>query len=466
MLSIAAASVGIFALLALVRYRLAAVLAASLILFGISYRIIDAAYLDLYGPIFSTELGKFVGGNGGTAYFVLSALCIIVPLAFMFRPKAVLANVELPLVRTGYGTAAEALGLGAVAMLVIVLYLDMLRIGIIPLFSGMDRLEYNGYAGLLHNPAYSLGFLPAAALGILTVLPRLRGEPYRYAAVIVFVTWLFYWVLTGNRFSAFLVAGTFYALPFAAIVMVRRSHILPRRNAVDPWAALVSAKIIVPIIGIAAILGVSGLLMNSYYNIRGYADPVFEMSQRVFVQPVQIFASRWELAMQGRRDALNWQAIDEVLVNPLNPSGNTSIRYLMVEEVGYFRTVELQDQGTQFAGGYPEIFLELFGLQFSLPLMLLCGIIAAYLARLAVRNILMGLPLSAVMSVYVYFAFNLTYVGGMLNSLIAWSLAVKVFALLVIWLFEKSVVKNSRNVAAAAGSSRFPNQQRWGVPTA
>ena len=456
MISFVAAAVGLLVILWLAVRRTPAVLASALILFGLTYRIVDVAYLDMFGPVYATELTKFVGGQVSAPFFVAAVMAFVLPAAYMFRPQSLLRGLDLPLHDTATGAQFRLLVLCGVALLLAALYADMLRIGTIPLLTGMDRLAYEEIAGVLHNPTYNLGFLPAGALGIVAVQPRLQGRPYDRVAIVLFLLLLTYWALTGNRFSAFLLAGSFFALPFAAPVAAGRAGLLPSGQQNDPWAALVSAKVLVPIVFFLGSLAVIGLIRNSYFEVRGYADPTFEIFQRVFVQPVQIYASVWaDHAMSG--DAgFNWNAIDQVLLYPDDPSGNTTMRYLMIRELGYFRAMELISYGTQYAGGFPEIFIELFGVYAALPLILLVGTLAAWIARLVVRQTLAGHILSALAAIYVYFAFNLTFVGGMLNSLIAPSLAAKVVMLVIVMIFERYAIKRS-HIRLPAGQATPSN---------
>lgn len=440
MLTFVSAAIALMTLLWMVKARPAAILAGLLIFFSLSYRVIDIIYLDLFGPVYATELTRFVGGNSASFFFVASFMCVAIPFSFVLRDSSILADIPAPLPASGYLEAASRLGFAAVFILIAALYLDMLRIGTIPLFTGMDRLEYDGIAGLLHKPVYNLGFIPAAALGILTVVPRLQGRFYNVFAIALFIALLAYWAFTGNRFSAFLLATTFYALPFACVVALQRSGTLRAHGQLDIWTTLISTRVIVPLVAFFATVAVIGLLINSYYDVRNYADPTLELSQRIFVQPVEMFAAQWELVRLDQNETFNERAIDEVLFNPVDPSGNTTMRYLMVRELGYFRTVELIDQGNQLAGGYPEILIEIFGVYAAMLVCLLIGSTTALGARVVLRHIMHGRIGSAVMGVYVYYTLVLIYVGGMLNSLIAVTLLIKVLALVLIYWIERSIL--------------------------
>lgn len=444
MIAIATMVLGFVILLAMWRRQRPAFLAGFLVIYSLAYRILDVGYLDLAGPVYAIELDRHVGGNGASPMFLFSCLCLILPLWFFASRKRLLKEIDAPLTRTLYHDAMSRLALGVAAAGIAALYLDMLRIGTIPLFTGMDRQAYNDISGLFHNRAYDMNFLLCTGLGIFTVLPRLQGGKYSLAFGGLLLAVLVYWALTGNRFSAFLISIAYYMLPFGAVFAMDKAGLLPKRAEGDAWASLVSAKVLLPIGIVLGALAVGGLLFNSYYTVRNYADPMYQISQRVLVQPVQTWASTWgDVALNPDR-GVNYAALDYVVLNPPDSSGNTSVRYLMEKELGYFRASELIGLGQQYAGGYPEIFFEIFGLWLALPLMLLFGCATAWLLYLALRSLLRGRVMTALMAVYVYFGFSVGYIGGMLNFLLAPTFAAKFVVLVIVAIAERYFLRREQ----------------------
>jgi len=437
MISILAAMVGLLAVFLLWKRQRPAFIGAFLIVYSFAYRMIDVTYLDVFGPIYAIELERHVGGNAAAPMFVIAALCFLIPLAWIASRRRILAGIEESLPQSAYLDGLQRAALGVCGAVVGFLYFDMLRIGTIPLLSGMDRLDYNPIAGLLHNRAYELNFLLSASLGVFTVLPRLRGGRFSLAFPMLIMLLLMYWALTGNRFSAFLVTCSFFALPFAAVVAMQQKGIL-RAVSGHPWGALVSLRVVGPLAVLAAAVTVTGLLINSYYSVRNYADPVYHMTQRALVQPVQTWATAWDRT--GAERAVNHRAIDEVIFNPTEVGGNPSMRYIMEFELGYFRANELLASGHQYAGGYPEIFFELFGFWLPIPLMILLGCTAAYLIYLALRSLCRGMPMTALMAIYLSFGFTVSYLGGMLSFLLAPTYAMKLLALIIFYIAERNIV--------------------------
>ena len=445
MISIGIAGVTLLFLAWLIRKRIVAAIAASLLLFSLSSRLVDILYLDLAGPIYATQLDRHVGANSATPFFCFAVLALVLPLAVAFGDRAFLRGIShKAYAASGYINGMRWLMIAGASGLIALLYLEMLRIGTIPLLSGMDRVDYNIIASPLHRLSYEMNFLISATLGIAAVIPRLQGRSVSVSANLLVLLLLVYWALTGNRFSAFLMVASFYAFPFGALILAKRAGLLTRQTVSDPWSALISPKVLMAIGGLIGAIAVVGLIVNSYYNVRGYADPVFELSQRLLVQPVEIYASHYQNFVFGGMREPDWQAIDEVLINPIDSNVNTSIKYLMINEVGFFRTEELLANGTQFAGGYPEIYLSLFGMFWAIPLMVLIGICTAWITRLAMRNIFRGYLLSSIMAIYVMFAFHLGYIGGMLNSLLAYTFYLKILILFGVFHLEQAILRRER----------------------
>ena len=115
---------------------------------------------------------------------------------------------------------------------------------------------------------------------------------------------------------------------------------------------------------------------------------------------------------------------------PLAADRNTSIQYLMFATIGEPRTSGHILRGFQFAGGFPEIFFELFGPYFAWPFLLATGGIAAGLSALTVKGIVRGRYASAFLSLYVLYGFYVLYIGGMLNFVMPLTYWVKIAALI------------------------------------
>ncbi|MDP4540574.1 DUF6418 domain-containing protein [Qipengyuania sp. DY56-A-20] len=448
MVSIIFAIFGLLTIILLWQRQRPAFIAGFIVIFSLAYRIVDITYLDLVGPIYAIELERHVGGNGAAPIFVVATLCFIVPLWIIVSRQRILAGIEDVIPPSAYLDGLQRAAFIGCSAYIAFLYLDMLRIGVIPLFAGIDRLEYQLVSGIVHNLAYEMNFLVSAVIGIFTVLPRLRGKRLSLPFIALLMAFLIYWALTGNRFSAFLITLSYFALPFGALVAMQAKGILRRESVRGTWSSLLSSRIFMFFGFITVVISVTALMFNSYYTVRNYADPTFHLSQRVLVQPVQTWSSTWEMVRYDFDRGINHTALDLVLLNPPNPDSNTTIQYLMERELGYFRAMELINAGQQYAGGYPEIFFELFGFWLAIPLMILLGSAAAFLLYIALRSVAQGRALTAAMAVYLYYGFGVAYIGGMLNFLLAPTFALKLVALLIFFFVERRLVRAERAPSA------------------
>lgn len=433
----------------MLRSRTAAAIGGVFLLFGLITRTLSVAYLDLAGPEFSHQLQFDVGGLTSMPLFAGGVLALLLPLVFLFRPSAQRSALTPPRGRPLYDTGAIGTVLLWLAVAFIVaLYGDMLVRGPVPLFVGMDRLEYNkDIAGPLHGVLGDHGFVLAYLLGMLFVVPRLAGRDFKLPAFGAYVAVLFYFALTGNRFSAFFTFTSFFLIPVAALPLARSVGRLPpppaQRTAAIAFIVSPAARVM-----LLALLGVglTATLLHSVINVRGYDDPAEQFYQRIVVQPVELWMSTFA-ELDARAPDSFASVWDGLFVNPIDPTRNTSVRLLMINSLGFDRALELVDQGEQLAGGYPEIFFELLGAWLALPAALVFGIATAWLLRIVVRAVCLGRFFTGLTGIFVFYGFTLLYIGGMLNFLIVWTFWVKIAALLLMMLIER------RHVATAVAGT-------------
>jgi len=466
MISILTVALGLAMVVLLFRRNRLAIVAGFFVLFTLTYRMVDVLFLDLFGPTHSIELSRYVGGNSAAPMFVLACMAFLIPLGIVFRPAAMKRKLGGQLPNLPYFRAVRRWAFPVLAAFIAIVYLDMLRLGTVPLLVGMDRIEYNPQAGALHLPLYELSFLLSMVLGLLTVLPRLQGGRFDLSFALLFLALLAYWMLTGNRFSVFFTDISYFALPYATVMGMERYGKLPKVARRDAWSALFSSRVVVPIITLFSAVTLTGLVINSYYDVRGYSDPYYQITQRVFVQPVQLWDATWSEVDFDEGLAVHRDVADFLFVNPIQAGSNTSIQYLMAKELGYFRTARLLRIGQQYAGGYPEILFELFSPWLAIPILFLFGTITALLLRMSTIALSRGRLFTAIMAVYVYFGFTLIYAGGMLNFLIAATFAVKIVILVMASFLEGPMLERlaaARRPRAANGfrpATAMPRESR------
>jgi hypothetical protein len=423
--------------------RKAAVLAAVFLLFSLMTRIVALLYVDLAGPLYSDQLESFIGGGPSMPLFAGAVLVFLVPLAYFFRRRAI--EIGLVVQERRRNLYSPKLLLNALFVFLVIfvaaLYVDMIYRGPIPLLSGMDRLEYNkDYAGPLHNIINENGFLFAFVLGLTLTYPRLHGHDFKIGALVLYVFVMLYFAFTGNRFSAFYAFTSFFVIPLAALPLlasVGRLKSPPhKRSALTLFLLSRNARFLAAFVGALFLIT---LLLNSVVNVRAYDDPANLFFQRILVQPIELWWVSWAEIQKYSSESSDF-AWYELFVNPIDASRNTSVRMLMIKNLGYDRAIELAEFGTQFAGGYPEVFFELLGVWRALPVAFVFGVVTVLLLRLAVISAALGRIGTAVLAIYVFYGFTLLYIGGMLNFLIAWTYWVKCFTLLVVYIVERQHV--------------------------
>src|SRR5688572_11800352 len=75
-------------LIAYVVLRKRIVLAAGFfLLFPAICRTVGIVYLDIFGPIFASELGRYVGGNAAAPMFIYAVGCLVLALLWIFRER-------------------------------------------------------------------------------------------------------------------------------------------------------------------------------------------------------------------------------------------------------------------------------------------------------------------------------------------------------------------------------------------
>lgn len=436
----------------LVRSRMALFIAGFFTIFPMIYRSIDVTVLDLFGPFYTRELGEFVGGNFAAPVFIYSALAFIVPLMLLFpdRGRGLARLAALRPEYTGYhviaANGAFVFGLGVLALLAG----NFALTGTIPVLQGIDRVAYAQSAGPLHTVTYELNFLLNFLFGAFTVLPRINGRGYdmRFAALAAALAG--YWVVTGNRFSVFFVLVSFYFLPAALVIIARAAGRIGDLGEERFAQRILTSRASRALAAGGFAVMVAGLLYNSYYNVRDYREPLYEIQERVLVQPVHLWVNAWDRVDFGNvSDPVNDYAVGEIL-DPIDPSRNSTIQYLMTLELGYFRTAELTELGQAYNGGYPEVHFELLGAWLPFLTLPLAGLLAAWFLRLFLSLLYRNLVLTSVLGLYVYFGMTLHFTGGMLTFALTATYWVKIAAFLVCWAVERRIVERGEHMAREA----------------
>ena len=195
------------------------------------------------------------------------------------------------------------------------------------------------------------------------------------------------------------------------------------------------------IVVLAAVVSSVGIY-NNLANVRQFQgdEIASQFWERLLVQPSELGWISYERVFSLGQ----WQpdrAYDFLFQAPLDASRNTTPQFLMLETIGEPRTYEHISGGFQFAGGFPEIFFELFGPLYAWPFILGAGYIAAGLTAVVVKGVIQGRYASAFLALYVMFGFYVMYIGGMLNFILPPMYWIKVAALAAALLLEARLAR-------------------------
>lgn len=428
-------------------YRPVILIGFFFILFTLVWRTAATMFIDLAGPVLSSQTDRYVGPGLATPLHVMAYFITLAPFFLLLRPAAVQAWVnDADRSRAAPGMVTLS-GITVVLSLVFVgyLYVDLIRIGSIPLFARIERFVYTAqYAGAAHRWLILYGNFVTFWWGVMFAAERLRNRriDIRYLGMLGLL--MFYMFLTGNRFSAFYSFGSFFVVPLAGAIAVEVSN--SRSNVPFAWIgkAFKRRDLIAfgAVVGLAAIVSCVGIY-NNLANVRQFQgdEIASQFWERLLVQPSELGWISYERVFNFGQ----WQpdrVFDFLFQAPLDASRNTTPQYLMLETIGEPRTYEHISGGFQFAGGFPEIFFELFGPIYAWPFIFGAGYIAAGLTAVVVKGVIQGRYASTFLSLYVLFGFYVMYIGGMLNFIATPVYWVKVAALAIALLMEARLARS------------------------
>ena len=427
-------------------YRPVILISFFFILFTLVWRTAATMFIDLTGPVLSSQTDRYIGPGLATPLHVLAYVITLAPFFLLLRPAAVQAWVSNADRSRAAPDMVTLSGVTIVLSLVFVgyLYVDLIRIGSIPLFARIERFVYTTqYAGAAHRWLILYGNFVTFWWGVMFAAERLRNRriDIRYLGMLGLL--MLYMFLTGNRFSAFYSFGSFFVIPLAGVIAV---EVRDRRSAVPfAWIGkafqrrdLIAFSAVVVLAAIVSCVGI----YNNLVNVRQFhGDEIAsQFWERLLVQPSEL---GW-ISYQRVFNSGQWQpdrVFDFLFQAPLDASRNTTPQFLMLETIGEPRTYEHISGGFQFAGGFPEIFFELFGPLYAWPFIFGAGYIAAGLTAVIVKGVVQGRYASTFLSLYVLFGFYVMYIGGMLNFIMTPVYWIKIAALAIALLMEARLAR-------------------------
>lgn len=411
------------------------------IIFTFAWRTLATMFIDLRGPVYSQQLVRDVGPGTATIIHTIAYFLILLPFLYFLRESAVARwNTCVQCCPASPGVLKLPDMTFAISVLFFsFLFFDLTRHGPIPFFGRIERYAYPG--GLAHLWFSTYGNFLAFWYGLMFAAGYIRERKVDFRMISLLGVMIAYAFLTGNRFSAFYSQCSFFIIPCGAVIATR-IHQPNRPHRSWTISDFVPRRFRFAAIGLAAmmIITVSFAIYNSLVNVRGYtgSEIWIQLRDRILIQPSEIGWTSFERIYQDRQ--FEPPVVFRFLFqDPIDAKRNTSIQYLMFETIGEPRTTDQAPHGFQLAGGFPEIFFELFGPYLAWPFLLGVACIAAALSACIIRGTLLGNYASAFLCLYVLFGFYVMYIGGMLNFVMPWTYWVKVVMLVVVLLAERAL---------------------------
>jgi hypothetical protein len=356
--------------------------------------------------------------------------------------------------------------------LLIGLFYDLFRLGTIPVLEGVERYDYLG--GVFHQFVVTYTFLVAFIIGFCVVRARILLGVWDLRFFWIVLLLFFYLVLTGHRFGSFYVVVSFALVPFAALYVAPRIgvEVSDARNVRSLGQRIVRSRAAAGFFALTLGLIVLGAMANSLLNVRFDAEvtPLEVLRQRFLIQPVHLYWLTWDrLQLPDGTDAA--AAFDFMFRNPFDAARNTGIQYLMFINLGLERASQVYGvQGVDYAGGYPEILIELVGVGTGLLAAAGISALVAWLYRLSVGGVARGHFATSVLALYVCFGVLSFFLGGMINFLTVWTYWIKVGGLIFFVVVERLLERRgarlipwvllrragSRRATPALGSGAIP----------
>jgi hypothetical protein len=413
-------------------------------LFAFAWRLVSVLHIDLSGPLVSDQLMRDIGPGISALPIAISQGLVIVAVLFSFRRQRVrqLIGTDAPELASCLPPgrfALSDLAFWMVALFVVALWLELLLQGPIPLFAGMERFDYTRlYGGPLHRRLVEWGPMLAFQLGIFFAVPLLhdRRSDWRFGALLAAL--ILYLFLAGHRFSSFYAYTSFFIMPIGAVLIGRQAKS-------SSQGEMVSRRMLghLALAGAALSVLIIAAVIYSYAVVRG-EGLLAKLSQRILVQQGEMWWMTYERVFLQD----NWNgslAIHKLLVDPFDPSSNSTMQLLMELGLPIERAHFILVHGAAYTGGWPEVLFELGGPVGGFALVALSAIVFSEFMFFLTRCIVRQRFASCFFLTPILFALSVTIVSGMLNSFIQVTFLFKVAAALVVYVAEGRWRSNMQN---------------------
>lgn len=418
-------------------------LALSWFLIPAAWRLVSSLYIDHFGPVYAPELFREIGPGQATGLLLWHYLVALISLAVVLRRSGVIAAPAGAV--CAFFTGRRGRRLVDVAFVfgcafVAALYLDMIRLGPIPLFEGIERLDYaRDYAGVFDKVLNRWGPVWAVCLGFLFVAPRRWAGAVDRRFLYLLIAVFGYAFLAGHRYSMFFKFSVLFVMPVAVLALEKAQ----RASEVGADTRRGAAAVMI-LVAATSTLVVSAVLWSYFVTRFPESNLAFErLTERLLVEQAELWFLTFERVVEQGR-LFTGEALERLFNDPIDPDRNTTITYLMWLAIGE-DAQRVLSQGQQYTGGFPEVFVELFGPQGSLGATLVVTLVVALMIRIMLLSVSALKPMTLGCAAYLFYGFAILYWGGMVNFLLTWTFWGKCAALAAAWTVE--TVLPSRGVS-------------------
>jgi hypothetical protein len=437
LISVSAACLVITALAAIALLRTALGLLSFFVFFAFVWRLCSVLYIDIFGPVFSEQLERDIGPGISALPMALAQGILIAALLGSFRPA------RLQALFTGNSSAfggrvsggrfdLSDAALWIVGFFVVVLWLELLASGLIPLFAGMERYDYSRlYGGPLHRLLLQWGPMLAFQLGVFLVAPTFRSHAFDWRFAGPFASLILYLFLVGHRFSSLYAYSSFFVIPIGIAILNRQA---------SRGRALVSKTVLryVALAGAAFCVLIIGAVAYSYTVVRGFegAELFTKLSQRILVQQGEMWWMTYErVFLQAHWNGTH--AAYKLFVDPYDPHRNSTMQFLMEAALPHTRAHFILDQGSAYTGGWPEVLFELGGPIGGFVLVAVSAVIFSEFMFLLARCLVQERLATCFFLTPILYAVLICIASGMVNSFIQLTFLLKVAMALLVYVAEE-----------------------------
>ena len=198
-----------------------------LFLFAFTFRLINVLYIDVFGPIDSREFGYPLGPGAATGVLALTYAAVLACFTLVFKGRDIRSwesegAPRGPTHRALYTPTVHDVAFFFVSLFLLALWVDFLRKGVIPLFSGLERYEYTElHGGPFHGALMDWGNMLAFQLGYFFAASTRGANTHDRRFLFALIAVLVYLFFAGHRFSAFYSYSAYFVMAYA---MTRSSH--------------------------------------------------------------------------------------------------------------------------------------------------------------------------------------------------------------------------------------------------